>query len=83
MSSCLTSVDVPDLDASIVQPGCQQQLVLAKLKTVPLNVDTAALFFWNGGAKGHAPDNATTVNGVFGGLTGHRNHRTPFTALPG
>lgn len=81
--SFLTGVNVPDLDAAVVQPGCQQQLVPAKLEVVPLDVDAAALFFRNRGAKGHAPDDAATVDGVLRGLAGHRNHRPPFAALPG
>lgn len=39
----LTCVDIPDLNAAIVEASSQEQLVLAKLETVPLNVDTAAL----------------------------------------
>lgn len=43
----LTSIDVPDLDASVVEARGKQQLVLTELETVPLDVDAATLLLWH------------------------------------
>lgn len=82
-SPVLTGVDIPDLDAAVVEPGGQQQLVLSKPEVVPLDVDAAALFFGHRGAEGHAPDDVSAVDGVLRGLAANRDHRAPFDALPG
>lgn len=79
----LTGVDVPDFDAAVVEPGGQQQLVLAELEAVPLDVDAAALLLGHRGAEGQAPNDVPAVDGVLRGPAGHRDHRAPLAALPG
>lgn len=68
----LTCVDIPDLNAAIVEAGGQEQLVLAELEAVPLDVDTAALLLGHRRAKGEAPHHVAAVDGVLARLTGQR-----------
>lgn len=70
LKSVHTSVNIPDLDATVVQARCQKQLVLTELEAVPLDVNAAALLLWHRGAEGQAPDDVTAVDGVFAGLVG-------------
>lgn len=67
-SSPLTCVDIPDLDAAVVEAGGEEQLVLPELEAVPLDVDTAALLLGHRGAKGQAPHDVPTVDDVLAGL---------------
>lgn len=64
----LTCVDIPDLDAAVVEAGGQQQLVLPKLEAVPLDVDAAALLLGHRGAEGQAPHDVPAVDDVLAGL---------------
>lgn len=77
----LTCVDIPDLNAAIVEACGQEQLVLAELEAVPLDVDAAALLLGHGGAKGQAPHHVAAVDGVLARLTGQRRH-TAYAVLP-
>lgn len=77
----LTSVNIPNLDATIVEACCQEQLILSKLEAMPLNVDTAAVLFWYWGTKGQSPDNITTIYGVFRGLACRWDYLTTIAAL--
>lgn len=77
----LTSIDVPDLDASVVEARGKQQLVLTELETVPLDVDAATLLLWHRRAKGQAPHDVTAVDGMLPGLA-HWHHCSPLAVLP-
>lgn len=79
----LTSVNVPDLDATVVEAGGQQQLVLAEREAVPLDVYAATLLLRHRRAKGQAPDDVSAVDGVLGGLASCRDHLAPRAVLIG
>lgn len=78
-----TSVDVPDLDAAVVEAGGQKQLVLAEREAVPLDVYAATLLLRHRGAESQAPDDVAAVDGVLGRLAGGRDHLPPEAVLTG
>lgn len=81
--SLLTSVNVPDLDATVVQARRQQQLVLAEREAVPLDVDAAALLLRHGRAEGQGPHGVSAVNGVVRGLAARGDHLASVAVLAG
>lgn len=77
----LTSVNIPDLDATVVEASRQQELVLAEREAVPLNIYAATLLLRHRRAKGQAPDDVSAVNGVLGGVASCRDHLAPLAVL--